>query len=132
GVHYFLQDALPAEPLSGKLECLRRGLVLQLEALALSYPSLRIKSSSASNRSSMSYLAMDQTSTLPMPHLMNHNLMCSNASTSGSSNCYSNSSSGDGVMLATGGTSVAAIDISDQHLQQDEEYEDFTGDNNRV
>ncbi|KAK8379868.1 hypothetical protein O3P69_019697 [Scylla paramamosain] len=42
GVHYFLAEALTRESLSGRAECLRRGLVLQLEALTGAYPTLRI------------------------------------------------------------------------------------------
>lgn len=78
GVHYFLSESLTGEPLSGKLECLRRGLVMQLEALALSYPTLRIRARSSA---SLPYLAMDGTWSLPdtrypMPNIFFFLLIC--------------------------------------------------------
>lgn len=119
GVHYFLSEALPAEPLSGKLECLRRGLVLQLEALSISYPILRIRARSSA---SLPYLAMDQGNI----HGVQHRSESMSSGSSGS-NSYSNSSSGDGLVVGPGRGGCATLDR--QHLQQnflqDEEYEDF-------
>ncbi|XP_042209085.1 uncharacterized protein LOC121857204 [Homarus americanus] len=117
GVHYFLSEALPGEPLSGKLECLRRGLVLQLEALALSYPTLRIRARSST---SLPYLAMDQAN-VQGGHPPSESL---SSGSSGGSNSYSNSSSGDGLVMGPGRGGCDTLDRP-QFLPQDEEYEDF-------
>lgn len=115
GVHYFLSEALPGEPLSGKLECLRRGLVLQLEALALSYPTLRIRTRSSA---SLPYLAMDQANL----HIVQHRSESMSSGSSGS-NSYSNSSSGDGLVMGQGRGGYDTLNR--QHIFQDEDYEDF-------
>ncbi|XP_042867417.1 uncharacterized protein LOC122250148 [Penaeus japonicus] len=120
GVHYFLSESLTGEPLSGKLECLRRGLVMQLEALALSYPTLRIRARSSA---SLPYLAMDG-------QIRSESMSSGSSGTNSYSNSYSNSSSGDGMVLGRGGGDT--LDPRHQHQQQqiqDEEYEDFQENN---
>ncbi|XP_076055445.1 uncharacterized protein LOC143033824 [Oratosquilla oratoria] len=58
GVHYFLSESLSCEQLTGKAECLRNALVLQLEALAVNYPTLKLHKGP-----SYQYLNMDQGGT---------------------------------------------------------------------
>ncbi|XP_068223497.1 LOW QUALITY PROTEIN: uncharacterized protein, partial [Palaemon carinicauda] len=115
------RDALH-EPLTGKVECLRRGLVLQLEALALSYPTLRIRARSSV---SLPYLAMDQG-----PNQLLHRLSESLSSGSSGTNSYSNSSSGDGLVMGSGrGVCVDQHSVADTRSTLDEEYEDFQDNN---
>ncbi|XP_066985869.1 uncharacterized protein [Macrobrachium rosenbergii] len=122
GVHYFLSETLSHEPLTGKVECLRRGLVLQLEALALSYPTLRIRARSSV---SLPYLAMDQG-----PNHLLHRLSESLSSASSGTNSYSNSSSGDGLVMGSGrGVCVDQHSVADTQSTLDEEYEDFQENN---
>lgn len=120
GVHYFLSESLTGEPLSGKLECLRRGLVMQLEALALSYPTLRIRARSSA---SLPYLAMDGQN-------RSESMSSGSSGTNSYSNSYSNSSSGDGMVLGRGGgDTLDPRHPSQQQQIQDEEYEDFQENN---
>ncbi|XP_069181026.1 uncharacterized protein [Procambarus clarkii] len=88
---------------------------MQLEALALAYPTLRIRARSST---SLPYLAMDQANL----HIGQH-LSESMSSGSSGSNSYSNSSSGDG--LVTGPGRGGCDTLHRQLLLQDEEYEDF-------
>ncbi|XP_050703914.1 uncharacterized protein LOC126989323 isoform X2 [Eriocheir sinensis] len=105
GVHYFLAEALQKESLSGRAECLRRGLILQLEGLAGVYPTLRIQpgepggggglggAKGPGSATSLPYLAMNQSgnTTTSTPSLL------ITPTTTTTTNPYSTTSSSSGV-----------------------------------
>ncbi|KAB7496799.1 hypothetical protein Anas_09966 [Armadillidium nasatum] len=105
-IHFFLEEGLKDESLSGKAECLRRGILLQLEGLRTVYPYLHFSSSTDPNaniRNSQtplsSYINVDAQ------NAVNSSLMSTSSSSSinySSTGCSNGSSStgysGDGMV----------------------------------